>query len=198
MQFWQLVSHIKNDGCNIRLYDKDELKVAQCAGTFDISKNGNPIICLATKGHTKQELMQLLLHEYAHFLQWKSGFLHKLEGADLKLGWYVIDKWLKKTKRYSDAELKWARDAVVLIEYDADLRVIELSKQFGVDIGSHKEYMANAYSYTTLIKWAAKNRKWDGHPGGSFFDGRIRSPQEILAEITPEEEEILNEFQGEE
>jgi len=198
MNFWQLVRYIKADGCNLRLYNKEELKLAQCPGTFDISKNNNPIISLTIKGHSQVELMQLLLHEYAHFLQWKSGFLHKLEGENLKLGWDVLEKWLQKTKKYTEEELKWARDAVVLIEYDADLRVLELSKQLGIDIGSHKDYMASSYSYITLLKWAAKHRKWDGPPDGSFFSGKLRTPQEILAEITPEEEQILNEFLGEE
>ena len=196
MNFWQLVRYIKLDGCNLRLYNKEKLILAECPGTFDISKNGNPIISLTTKGHTKRELMQLLLHEYSHYIQWKTGFLHKLEGENLKLGWDVLEKWLTKAKKYTDAELTWARNAVVLIEYDADLRVIDLSHKFSIDIGSHNEYMANAYSYVTLLKWATKNRKWDSHPGGSFFNGRIRTPSEILAPITPAEEKILNESVG--
>lgn len=197
MNFWQLVRYIKADGCNLRLYNKSELKMAECPGTFDISKNGNPIISLTTKGHTTRELMQLLLHEYAHYIQWKTGFLHKLEGENLKLGWEVLDKWLTKTRNYTGVQLKQARDAVVLIEYDADLRVIDLSRKFSIDIGSHADYMANAYSYVTLLKWAAKHRKWDSPPGGSFFDGKIRTPREILAPITEAEEQILNKFLGE-
>ncbi len=192
MQFWQLVSRIKNEGCHVRLYDREEMKVAQCAGTFDISKKGNPLICLAIKGHTRQELLQLLLHEYAHFLQWKEGILHRFEGKDLKLGWDTLDLWLGHKKKFSKAQLSWARDAIILIEYDADIRVIEMACELGVDIGSHRTHMANAYSYVTLIKWAAKNRKWGSHPGEDYFDGRIRTPKEILSHITPEEEQILN------
>jgi hypothetical protein len=191
MQFWQLVSHIKKDGCVIRLYDKEELIVAQCTGTFDITKKGNPLICLATKGHTQKELLQILLHEYAHFLQWKTGLLHKLEGPDLKGGWDILDLWLRHKKKYTKEQLKKARDAVVLVEYEADIRATELSVKLGVDIGSHSDYIANSHSYITLIKWAAKYREWGGHPGESYFDGRIKTPEEILLEITPEEEQIL-------
>jgi hypothetical protein len=198
MQFWQLISHIKKDGCNVRLYDKEELKVAQCAGTFDITKKGNPLICLATKGHTQQELLQLLLHEYAHFLQWKTGLLHKLEGENLKKGWVVLDNWLRHRKKYTEEELLLARDAIILIEYDADIRAIEISKELSVDIGSHKTHMENAYSYITLIKWAVKNRRWGEHPGEGYFDSRVRTPTEILREITPEEEQVLNDCLGEE
>ena len=192
MQFWQLVSLIKKQGCNIRLYNKEELKVAQCAGTFDITKGENPLICLATRGHTQQELLQLLLHEYAHFLQWQEGMLHRFEGKNLKLGWDVLDLWLRHIKNFSDEKLSVARKAIILIEYDADIRVIEMAQQFGVDIGSHKTHMANAYSYITLIKWATKNRKWGSHPGEAYFDGRIRTPDEILLDITEEEEQILD------
>jgi len=193
VKFWELIDYIKKDGCNIRMYNKSELKVAQCSGTFDITKKGNPLICLAMKGHTRKELLQLLLHEYAHFLQWKEGMLHKLEGADLKEGWDVLDFWLQHKKKYTTEQLKKARDAVLLIEYDADIRVTELSVELGIDIGSHQAHMANAYSYILLIKWAAKNRKWGGHPDGSGLDGRVRTPEEILVEITPEEEEMLDE-----
>lgn len=194
MQFWQLVRLIKNNGCRVRLYNKDELRLAQCAGTFDITKSGNPLICIATKGHTRQELMQLLLHEYAHFLQWKSGFLHKLEGPDLKDGWDVFDKWFKRIKRYNDKQLKHSRNAIVLIEYDADLRVLVLAKELGIDIGSHKDYIANAYSYVTLIKWAFKNKKWGCHPD-SGFSGKVRSPLEVLRPITRREEKIISDSQ---
>lgn len=198
MNFWQLVSRIKKEGCTIRLYNKDELKVAQCAGTFDITKNNNPIICLAIKGHTQQELLQLLLHEYAHFLQWKEGILHRLEGEDLKRGWEVLDLWLRHKKNYTSKQLLWARNVALLMEYDADIRVIEMSKELGVDIGSHKAHMANAYGYIVLIKWAAKNRKWGSYPGEDYFDGRIRSPEEILSKITPREEQILNDYSQDE
>lgn len=197
MQFWRLIRHIKKDGCNIKLYDKEELKISQCAGTFDITEKGNPLICLATKGHTQQELLQLLLHEYAHFLQWQEGILHRLEGKDLKLGWDVLDLWLRHKKKFSTKQLQWARNAIILMEYDADIRVIEMAREFGVDIGSHKTHMANAYSYITLIKWAAKNRKWGSHPGEDSFDGRIRSPKEILSKITLREEQILNDCAAE-
>ncbi len=192
MLFPQLVEYIKNAGCSIFLYDRKELKVAQCVGTFDIAKNGNPLICLATKGHTHIELMQILLHEYAHFLQWEEGFLHKLEGEDLKKGWDVFDLWLRKKKKYSPEELVRSRNAVLLIEYDADLRVIDLAKELNIDIGSHIEHLENAYSYIVLIKWAFKNRKWDSHPGAGAFSGAPRTPKQILASLTTQEEEIVD------
>lgn len=191
MKFWELVDLVKKDGCRLRLYDKEELSVAQCAGTFDITKSGNPLICLAIKGHTQKELLQLLLHEYAHFLQWKTGFLHKLEGPDLKEGWDVFDKWYRQVKKFSNDQLERSRNAICLIEYDADLRVLDLAKKFNIDIGSHEEYMSKAYGYVALIKWAFKNKDWGYHPDGQF-DGRIRSPQEILAPIKKYEEDIID------
>jgi hypothetical protein len=174
------------------VYNREELKQSQCSGTFDITKRGTPLICLATKGHADKQLAQLLLHEYAHFLQWKDGFLHKLEGKDFKEGWNILDLWLSHNKKFTDIQLKNARDAVILIEYDADIRVLALSKELNIDIGNHNDHMADAYSYITLIKWAIKNKRWGQHPGGDYFDGRIRSPKEILSEITQKEEKILD------
>ncbi len=85
---------------------------------------------------------------------------------------------------------------MVLIEYDADLRAIEIACDLGIDMGSHEEHMANSYSYVTLIKWAFKNKHWTYYPDNSYFDRYIRSPQQILEDISEEEELIITESLG--
>ena len=198
MHFRQLVSYVKADGCKVRLYNKPELKLALCTGTFDISKNGNPIICLAKEGHTHTELKQLLLHEYAHFLQWKSGLLGILEGEDLYGGWDVIDRFVVEKKdhwrngnKYTKEDFIKARNAVILIEYDAEIRTLELSKELNIDIGSHREYMCSALSYVSFLKWCMKYKRWDAHTDSSYFNQKLKTPTEILEPLDWQDEMII-------
>lgn len=192
MDFNQLVDYVKKDGCVVRLYNRSELKCAQCTGTFDISKRGNPVISIAIRGHTKSELRSLLLHEYAHFLQWRDGLLEVIEGPGFKEGWDHLDEWLKGKKR-SKAQLIYGRNSALYIEYDAEIRTLELSSKLNVDIGSHKEYIKDANSYMLLIKWCALNRKWDDRPAHDDINENIMTLEELLLPLTDREKEILEE-----
>lgn len=180
-----LVNYIKNSGCNVRLYKRDELKESQCTGTFDIGANNKPIICLATKNSSEQELKQILLHEYGHYLQWRDGFLHVLEGPDLKGGWEIFDKWLDKRIELNKSELNKLRAAILLIEYDAEIRAFQIAKKLGIDIGNSVYLISGAYCYMLLIKWAFVRRKWGACPGPNlFYKKRFMSPRELMDPIS--------------
>lgn len=187
-RFDWLVRYIKDDGCKVILYNKNILKQVDCVGTFDISRKKNPIICLAIKGHTLRELTQILLHEYAHFLQWREGLLYLLEGDNLKGGWDVIDKWLKGKKTSANV-LNRARNAVLLMEYDADLRAIFLAKKLHLNIGSLKRRLSMAYSYITFLKWAIESREWGEYT--VFYNPVILTPTEVLKPLTNKEKEFI-------
>lgn len=179
----------------VRLYKKRELKVAQCTGTFDVSKKGNPVISLAIDGHTKLELRQLLLHEYAHFLQWKDNTLEIIEGNELKEGWDHLDEWLKGRHR-SLEQIMYARNSALYIEYDAEMRTLDLSQKLNVDIGSHKDYIRDANSYALLIKWCVLNRKWDDRPHDDEISNTIMTFNELFLPLTKKEKKILKKSLG--
>lgn len=176
----------------VRLYNRHELKIAQCSGTFDVSKKGNPVISLAISGHTKLELRKLLLHEYAHFLQWRDGTLNTLEGPNLKEGWDHIDEWLMGKKR-SKEQIFHGRNITLYIEYDAEMRTLDLSEQLNVDIGSHKEYIRDANSYALLIKWCVLHKKWGARPHDERISDKIMSMDELFLPLTKYEKKILRE-----
>lgn len=192
MEFYELIKYVKKDGCMVRLYDKKELKLAQCMGTFDISKKGNPIISLAINGHTKMELRQLLLHEYAHFLQWEDGTLKEIEGPKYKEGWDHLDEWLRGKYRSKD-KIIYSRNASLFIEYDAEMRTLDLAQKLNVDIGSHKDYIRESNSYILLIKWSALYRKWSYRPDSEKISNSIMDIKELFLPLTDEELEILEE-----
>ena len=190
MDFNRLLSFIKRDGCPVRLYDKKMMKDAQSIGTFDVTKKGegNPIICIALKGHSRLELIRVLLHEYAHFCQWKDGFMQKIENA--VKGHDVLDKWLKG-KKYAPDILYKARNAIILLEYDAEIRTIQLSRALGVNIGRHKNYYNNAHSYVTNIKNVFRVRHWDSYHELDLCYRKLK-PSEILKPLSIEEKDTLD------
>lgn len=183
MDFQRLVKFIRQDGCPVRLYQKTLLKMNQSVGTFDITKKGNPIICIAVQGHTQLELRRLLLHEYAHFLQLRDSFVLICE--DIIKGWDILDKWLKG-KEYSEEELQAARNCILVIEYDAEIRTIQIARVLDTDIGDVEEYIKNAYSYITSIKNTFKTRIWTEYTELNLCNRKLL-PEEILAELTDEE-----------
>ena len=183
MNFDALVKYIRKDGCPVRVYNKGILKVAQCLGTFDVSKKGTPTISIATRGHTKLENTRVLLHEYAHYRQWKDGLMGIAERV-IK-GWDVLDKWLSG-KEYDSKQLSMARNCVILIEYDAEIRTIQLSRILKVDIGDIEDYLDHAHSYITHLKTVFKTKKWSPYRQLSICKKRLR-PKEILAALSKEE-----------
>ena len=189
-----LVKYIRNTGCSLRLYNRDELKTSKCVGTFDLTKSGQPLICLATKGNSKLELCRILLHEYAHFLQWHEGFLSQLTTPHDD-GWDILDRWLAGEK-FTPDDIKIGRISVLLIEYDAEMRTIELANQLNVDIGSQQDYLNAAYAYLTFLKWVFLKRHWGFCPGPEhFLNSPMLYPCQVLCEITQEEIKIIDSVQ---
>lgn len=183
MDFDELVCFIKMDGCPVRLYNKSILKIAQSIGTFDVSKNGNPIISMAIKGHTKLELKRILLHEYAHYLQWVDGFMDEAE-SNIK-GWDILDKWLSG-KNYTKQELFAARNCVILLEYDAEIRTIQLARNLDINLGSEKDFLNSAHSYVTFLKYVFLTREWASYDILDLCHKKLR-PQEILLPLSKSE-----------
>jgi len=184
MDFNQLVQFIKMDGCSVRIYNnKRIMSVAQCTGTFDISKAGNPIISVATKGQRRIDLIRILLHEYAHYRQWKDGFMGKAEL--ISKGWDTLDKWLKG-KQYTNNQLYMARNCVVLIEYDAEIRTVQLSRNLGIDLGDNEDFLDNAHSYISHLKNVFRTRNWSRYKQLDLCNIKL-TPEQILAPLTKEE-----------
>ena len=147
----------------------------------------NPKICIAISGHSHNELIKTTLHEYAHFLQYKDGLLDKFGDEP----WNVWDKWLQG-EDFTQKQLKKSRNTICKIEYDADLRVIELAKQLNINIGKKEDYIKEAYSYVCTIKWSFLNREWDGYYlDGSLFNVGYLTPRQIVRPLSADEIKII-------
>jgi hypothetical protein len=187
VDFDRLVKFVRDDGCPVRLYNKRKMKIAECMGTFDISKRGNPIISLAIQDSSPLERRRVLLHEYGHYKQWQSGFLSACE-REIK-GWDVLDKWLCGME-FSEQDLVLARNCICLIEYDAEIRTVQLSRSLGVDIGREEDYLDSAHSYISHLKHVFMTRNWCNYEQLGLCHKKL-SPGAALRDLTEEEIKTL-------
>lgn len=190
MDFYQLVRYIRQLGCKVILHDRKELRVNKCEGTFTISKRGNPVISLAMRAFDNDsERILTLLHEFAHFVQWKIGYWDRIH--DETDGWGVVDQYLKNTRTLiPKEEIKKARRTVLLLEYDAELRTISLARYFGIPI-NEEEYLQWANNYMLQIKWALETREWRYPKLDHKISKKVSSVKNLLAPLTKEEKKII-------
>lgn len=191
MDFYQLVGYIRQLGCRVNLYERTELRVNKCEGTFQISKKGNPVISIAMKGfETDNDRLLTLLHEFAHYIQWVTGYwgiLHRETD-----GWDIVDKFLRyKRRKLSQEEIIKARRSVLLLEYDAELRTISLAKFFSIPI-DELGYLQSANAYILQIKWALETKKWGSEiERYDDIDAGVFTVENLLAPLTHKEKNLI-------
>lgn len=154
MNFDQLVTHIKSQGCRIRLWRNKEY-VYNTAGIFYITEHG-PLINLAMKGDTIKKNTTTLLHEYGHFLQWKDGFLPHIDevcNTD-ELYW----EWLDAKRELTTLEWQIARNTMLWIEWDAEMRGHAQAIALDICDFDSDYYIRGAMGYIMSIKWSWDNR----------------------------------------
>jgi hypothetical protein len=187
VNFNSLVKNIEDKGCDVILLNESEVPGEECDGTFDVI-GGRPTITLALKYKSQNRLRYILLHELAHYYQWVDGFMQSLDGY--ANGWEIFDKWLKGG-RCSRKKLWRARNSVLFIEYDADMRVIGLAKDFGIRLNKAR-HIAEANAYADLIKWAFKHRKWKHLPDVGNYPRKAYSPRDLLGPLEEKRNALLN------
>lgn len=190
MNFYQLVDFIRSAGCKVILHNREELRVNKCEGTFTVTEKGNPVISIAMKAFADERQRALtLLHEFAHFMQWQTGYwdlVHKEND-----GWNTVDKYLRYSRRtIPSEEIKKARRAVLLLEYDAEMRTINLARFFGIEM-DEEEYLQWANNYMLQIKWALENREWKYPKLEHKISRRVSTVKNLLAPLTREEKKII-------
>lgn len=182
----KLVRIIKDAGCRVRFFDKDFIG-GDAAATFDTS-NAGPIICVASRGRDRREIRRLLLHEFGHFYQWKTGFMQTLDG--ICDSWGILNKRIRG-KKVSQDELDKAVKVACLLEYDAELRSIEIADTNGIWI-NRREVYDDAHSYISGIKYSAIMGRWVFYPGLNIRHSMM-TPREVIAPLTKEEKKLISE-----
>ena len=192
MDFKNLVKYIKDVGCRVRLYDKKNM--GDSIGTFHVAECG-PIICLATKNMPKKKRVEYLLHEFAHFLQWKDGFMETIDNIfDTYELW---DDWVEGKIELTKRERLAGRNAMLAIEWDAEYRAYELGNSLKAEHFDADYHLKGANAYILAIKWGWYHRKnFSTCPKRKKIEGRVLTKKQLFAKLTRKEKKLLEKFSG--
>jgi hypothetical protein len=189
MNFADLVTYIKNKGCKVVVYDREEFSDG-AVGLFTYYDN-KPKIQIAVANKAPSFINLVLVHEFVHFLQWKGGFIQRMD--KLYGGWEELDNWMNGKIELTDKQLKDIQYSILVTEFHAETRTPEIAKKLKVYIGSSNDYARQSTAYLTTIKWEIKNRKeFNGHFGARAFKKLGKADIDICVNpLTPEEEKRL-------
>jgi hypothetical protein len=185
----ELVRYIRSKGCPVRLYNDRHLFRDKSMGHFT-EDVGKPSIHVTTKGHSREMVNATLVHEFAHYLQYQDGFLGRINST--YGGWSKFTSWLEEGKEYSSEEVALCRSGVLTIEFDAELRTLDLAVELGVDIGPRGDYIRAINAYMTDIKFAFEKREWMDVPDNDMFSDRLPRRSTVLKPLTPNEQAMLD------
>ncbi len=187
MDFNSLVEYIKSEGCRVRLYKKKKYIHGTAVGTFDVTDNG-PIIVMALKDESAIKLAGTLLHEYGHFLQWQDGFLPTIEA--ICDPYSLLHYWLRG-KDYTNAELETGRNAMLAIEWDAEIRGNQLGLDLEIDGFNSDKYMRMAIGYMLGIKYSWKKRvDWKRSIPQKYITLEDWSTEKLFSPLTKNEQSL--------
>jgi hypothetical protein len=144
-----VVSELLENNFSVLLYQSDN--ESAYGGWVDVDNRQ----LAATVGGWNGLDIQVLIHEYSHFLQWKTKriyYLNKVKHCGTYFNWLegedhkdsVIDKSLKK---------------VIELEWDCECNVIKLIKKYKLDIDI-TNYIKCANSSLLFYHISREKRKW--------------------------------------
>jgi len=193
MNFPQLLRYVKEKGCRVRVYKGKKL-IDGSAGTFEETDCG-PIISLAFLDTPPQKQIELLLHEFGHFLQWKDGYMATLDG--ICNAYEIFPRWIKHQIELTPLELQVARNTNLSLEWNAETRALELAKELSIVDFDPQWYLKGACAYMLSIKWAWANRKnFHKTIKREFVTPHHLTPAQLFSPLSAEEKEILKNYEG--
>jgi hypothetical protein len=130
---------------------------SKCSGLFYMDTNDNPIIKVAKGGLKEEEWFGVLIHEYAHFIQWRDDtkIWNKYCDYDITYNQILINPYKYKKELL----------ALMNLELDCEKRAYKIIKNN--HLFDYKKYAQNAnsilYKYAFLYNynnWPDDNRKY--------------------------------------
>lgn len=190
MNFDSLVAHIKAQGCKVVLYNRERFSDG-AVGLFTYYDD-KPKIQIAMADKPQSYINLILVHEYVHYLQWRGGFLQRMEAQ--YGGWEELDKWMNHKIEITQERLKDIQFSVLITEFHAETRTPEVAKRLKVYIGSSNDYARQSSAYLSTIKWEIRNRKeFNGHYRTRAFKKLGKADTDICVRpLAPDEEKALN------
>lgn len=159
--------NLEDSGISINFYNNRTIKMEDgraASGWFSDEEKDISCIFLKRKKHQAYWL-GIFIHEYSHFLQWKSNdptFLRTINGTDPNtiMSSFLLEKEYQ-TESYTHEEIKEACEAVLELEYDAEYTVVELIKMYNLEKNIDSiEYVKSAVAYFIFIYNSYKRNHW--------------------------------------
>lgn len=189
MDFDELVKFIKAQGCKVVVYKSKE-RVNGAYGEFNESSLR---INIATKSHSNKMNTSTLLHEYAHFLQWKEGFSQYIDG--ICPSYEVHYDWINGRLSLTETERIMARNCMLTIEYDAELRSYKLGHELNAKNFDPEYHMQEANSYMAHLKWTWRSGlEWEKRLSYKNWKPKKMTHEELFAPLSDTEKQIFKQI----
>lgn len=158
--FYEIVQFAKEQGCPVTVYKSLE-KINGSNGYF--ASDPKPHIKVALKNRPWPKSIELIIHEFCHYWQWKDGFLgHKDDEGNL------IYSRILEGEEVSPEEREKASQLVRISEYDCEIRTDSLFKKWKLeDTFPSSEHIKSANTYNRHIVWSIGDKNTPG--SGIFF-----------------------------
>lgn len=123
--------------------------VEYCGGWFDSEKKEFVVAMDNRMG------FEILIHEYCHYLQWKTRKRFYNKGAN---ACSIVFSWLDGIF-YKKGTIKQAIYDVIELEWDCECRALEVIKKYNLDVSVDK-YLKASNAYLHFYHILHEERKW--------------------------------------
>jgi len=157
--FETIVAEVRRNGCAVEIKPNAE-KVSGSNGYF--SSEPKPHIKVALKDKPWPKVIELIIHEYCHYWQWKDGFLnHEDDDGNIIYGRILDGEVVSPKERHRSSAL------VRISEYDCEIRTGSLfappPKGWNLEsIFSQEEHIRSANTYNRHIIWSIGDKHNEG------------------------------------
>jgi len=158
--FYEIVHFAKDQGCPVTVYKSLE-KVNGSNGYF--SSDPKPHIKVGLKNRPWPKAIELIIHEFCHYWQWKDGFLGRKDDEG-----NLIYSRILEGEEVSPEEREKASQLVRISEYDCEIRTASLFEKWKLEaIFPPAEHIRSANTYSRHIVWSIGDKTSQG--SGIFY-----------------------------
>lgn len=157
--FYEIVNYAKQQGCPVKVH-KSKSKVNGSNGYF--CPDPSPHIEVGLKGKPWPKAIELVIHEFCHYWQWRDNFLeHKDDEGNILYARMLDGETLTPRER------KKAGVLIRLSEYDCEIRTASLFEKWNLEsIFPPEEHIKSANTYNRHIAWSVGD---DRNKGSAIF-----------------------------
>lgn len=206
--FYEIVQFSKDQGCPVTVYKSLE-KVNGSNGYF--TSEPKPHIKVGLKNRPWPKAIELIIHEFCHYWQWKDGFLGRKDDEGNIIYSRILDG-----EEVTPEEREKASQLVRISEYDCEIRTASLFEKWKLEnVFPESEHIKSANTYNRHIVWSIGDKTtpgsgifyakydsladalWGNKTFGFFWDPKSSSGMgKIIETISPEHKAVFDKAAG--